>query len=176
MKKNQFINIFLLVICLFSFATVAKANAYDIKTPFYIARNVEGTQVGGGSGGSKTTTSASDTEIDLCQNPGVVKSFQVVGWGLFIIKIVAPLVLIVLGIIDIGKAIMASDDKAIQAGVSTLVKRAIAAVVIFFIPTIINLVFKLVNNSEEAKQKYSCLSTCLTSPGSCKVPDSKLFN
>ena len=53
---------------------------------------------------------------------GVVK-------GVFdLIKIGVPIVLIIMGAIDLGKAVLASDDKEIKAATSKLIKRAIAAV------------------------------------------------
>ncbi len=121
------------------------------------------------------TSQASAKSMDLCQNAGVVKSAQIVGWMLLILRIVAPILLIIFAMIDLGKAVISSDDKAINQAVTTLIKRALAAAIIFFIPTIIALVFNLVGNAGEAKNKYKCLSTCLNKPGSCSIPTNKLF-
>ncbi len=133
----------------------------------------------GGAGSTGTTgtsaTGGTNDDIDLCQNPGVVKSAQIVGWCLFVIKIIAPILLIIFALIEIGKAVVANDDKAIQTAISSLVKRAIAAVVIFFVPTIIAFVFNVVASATEAKTKYSCLSSCINKPGSCKIPSNILF-
>ena len=129
----------------------------------------------GGSGSTGTTTTGTNDDIDLCQNAGVVKSAQIVGWVLLVIRIMAPILLIIFALIELGKAVVSSDDKAISAAVSSLVKRALAAVIIFFVPTIIALVFNVVTSSKEAKSKYSCLSSCINKPGSCKIPSNILF-
>lgn len=67
----------------------------------------------------------------------------ILGYVVNVIKIVIPLILIILGMLDLGKAVVASDDKAINKAVTALVKRFIAAVVMFFIPTIISAIFNM---------------------------------
>ena len=56
-----------------------------------------------------------------------------------IIQIGIPIILIVMGSIDLGKAVLSSDDKEIKSATSKLVKRAIAAVAVFFVATIVSL-------------------------------------
>ena len=58
----------------------------------------------------------------------------IIQWGI-------PILLIVMGSIDLGKAVLASDDKEIKGATSKLIKRAIAAVAVFFIPMLVNLIF-----------------------------------
>ncbi len=60
-----------------------------------------------------------------------------------IFQIGIPIILIVMGTIDLGKAVLSSDDKEIKAGTSRLIKRAIAAIFVFFIATIVTLVMGL---------------------------------
>ena len=70
--------------------------------------------------------------------------------GIFnVIKIIVPIILIVMGAIDLTKAVMASDDKEIKAATSKLIKRTIAAVAVFFIVTLVDVVMQLVSNSAE---------------------------
>ena len=75
------------------------------------------------------------TAADFCSNTASI--WGVVGWVVFVLKIVIPLLLIIFGMLDLGKAVIASDDKAISKAVSTLIQRFIAAVVVFFVPTIV---------------------------------------
>ena len=49
-----------------------------------------------------------------------------------------------MGSIDLGKAVLASDDKEIKAATGKLIKRAIAAVAVFFMPLIVNLLINMV--------------------------------
>lgn len=69
--------------------------------------------------------------------------WQIVGYIVLILKIGIPIILIVLGMVDLGKAVISSDDKAISKAVGTLTKRFIAAVIIFFVPSIVSAVFKM---------------------------------
>jgi len=68
--------------------------------------------------------------------------------GLFtLIKILVPIILIIYGAIDLTKAVMASDDKEIKAATSKLIKRAIAAVAVFFAVTLLDVIMGLVGDS-----------------------------
>jgi amino acid permease len=64
-----------------------------------------------------------------------------------LIKILVPIVLILMGAIDLTKAVMASDDKEIKAATSKLIKRAIAAVAVFFAVTLVDVIMGLVGDS-----------------------------
>ena len=67
--------------------------------------------------------------------------------GLFpILQIGIPIILIVLGTLDLGKAVISSDDKAVKEAQSKLIKRCIYAILVFFIVTLINLLFTMVGN------------------------------
>lgn len=98
--------------------------------------------------------------------------WQVVGWILLVFKIVIPIMLIILGMIDLGKAVVASKDDEIKKSIKSLAMRAVAAVVIFFIPTLIGIVMGLVSNfsSSGAKADYEVCRKCITNPSKCEVP------
>ena len=67
--------------------------------------------------------------------------------GVFpVIQIGIPIVLIVLGTLDLGKAVISSDDKAVKEAQSKLIKRCIYAIILFFIVTLLNLLFSMVGN------------------------------
>lgn len=66
-----------------------------------------------------------------------------------LIQIVIPIALIIMGSIDLGKAVLSSDDKEIKAATGKLVKRAIAAVAIFFIVLIVKLIMNTVSGSDD---------------------------
>lgn len=69
--------------------------------------------------------------------------------GIFtLIQWLIPIALILMGSVDLGKAVLSSDDKEIKQATSKLIKRAIAAVAIFFIVVIVNLVMGLVGDSD----------------------------
>jgi len=64
-----------------------------------------------------------------------------------IIQIGIPILLIIMGSIDLGKAVLSSDDKEIKSATGRLVKRAIAAIAVFFVATLVSLVMNLFTNS-----------------------------
>ena len=99
--------------------------------------------------------------------------WQLVGKVLLVFKIVIPLLLIIFGMIDLGKAVVASDEKAIKNATNSIIKRLIAAVVIFFIPTMVAAVFSLISNFNKEKENegYSICSACINRPNgsTCKT-------
>jgi len=87
--------------------------------------------------------------------------WQFIGWILFVFKIAIPILLIVLGMIDLGKAVVGSKEDEIKKSTTSLVKRAVAGVIIFFIPTIISVIFGLVDNNEN----WLVCRSCVSNPG-----------
>lgn len=54
-------------------------------------------------------------------------------------KIIVPILIIVLGMLDFAKAAIASKDDEIKKAQSTFIKRLIAGVVVFLVPIIIDI-------------------------------------
>ena len=80
-----------------------------------------------------------------CRGFGFV--VRIIKNGLFpILQIGIPIILIVRGILDLAKAVISSDDKAVKEAQSKLIKRCIYAILVFFIVTLINLLFTMVGN------------------------------
>ena len=107
--------------------------------------------------------------IDVCSENGVKLTLHVVGYILFAAKLLVPLLLIIFGSIDFGKALMDSDDKAIKDASGKLIKRIIAGVVIFFLPTIFNFTFSLIDDAVNNQNSFDQCSKCLFTPfsGEC---------
>ncbi len=89
-----------------------------------------------------------------------------VGKILGVFKIVIPILVIIFGMIDFGKAVIASKDDEIKKAAKSLMMRAIAGIVIFFIPQIVGFVFTLADGFDPDGD-YSTCSTCITSSGNC---------
>ena len=62
------------------------------------------------------------------------------------IRIAVPILLIGLIIVDFATAIFAESDDKMKKAQSKVIKRIIIAIVIFFVPTLINLLFNIVND------------------------------
>lgn len=82
-----------------------------------------------------------------------------------IIQIGIPILLILMGSIDLGKAVISSDDKAIKESTSRLVKRCIAAIAIFFVVTIVTLLTNLITRNAGDEYGAGDWSTCWKQAG-----------
>ena len=81
---------------------------------------------------------------------GLLPIFRIVRKGIMpIIWIGIPIILIVMGTIDLGKAVISSDDKEIKASTGRLVKRIVYAIVIFFMVTIVSLVMSIITKADD---------------------------
>ena len=64
-----------------------------------------------------------------------------------LIQVGIPIILFVLGMIDLGKEVVASKEDEIKNAQKMLIKRAIYAVAIFFVVLIVQLVFGLLGTA-----------------------------
>ena len=74
----------------------------------------------------------------------------VVSMIVLIIKIVVPILLIIFGMLDLAKAVMAQKEDEIKKGQQTFIKRLIAAVIVFFVITIVQMVISFVSNDDDS--------------------------
>lgn len=106
------------------------------------------------------------TSMGFCASSASV--FQIVGKFLSIIKIIIPVLLVVLGAMDILKAVISSDDKAIKNSVMTLLKRIVAGILVYFVPVFISGVFSLLPEFRENEDDYNVCRACITKPSESK--------
>ncbi len=91
--------------------------------------------------------------------------WKLVGTLINIIKIVIPVIIIVLAMLDLGKAVMAGEEKEIQAAQKMLIKRLIYGVVIFFVVTIVQTIFNLIGAGPGSESADSAICwECATRP------------
>ena len=89
-----------------------------------------------------------------------------------VIKIVVPILLIVFGMLDLAKAIMAQKEDEIKKGQQTFIKRCIAAVIVFFVVMVVQMIVSFVSNDND--DISSCLKCFVNGDVSgCKVDTSK---
>lgn len=83
----------------------------------------------------------------------------ILGYVVMVFKLIVPLLLIIFGMVDLGKAVVSSEEKAISKSVNTLIRRFIAAVIIFFIPTIVSAVLSAVGlvKNDNGSDYHVCL-------------------
>lgn len=101
--------------------------------------------------------------------------WQIVGYVLLVFKIAIPILLIVFGIIDLGKAVIASKEDEIKKATGSLVRRAIAAVVIFLLPTIVTFIMGLVTDfaNSGASEDFDICKACISRPNDTSVCDAE---
>ncbi len=85
---------------------------------------------------------------------------RLVSTAIDIIKIVVPILLVVFGMLDLGKAVMAQKEDEIKKGQQTFVKRLIAAVIVFLVVFIVELVVGLVAPKDDNTNIWGCFD-CL---------------
>lgn len=100
--------------------------------------------------------------LDNCNGLGPVVSL--LKSVLTILQWAIPVLLIIMGSIDLGKAVLASDDKEIKGATSKLIKRAIAAVAVFFVPMLVDLLINLVANANADGAETGNFATCWKNP------------
>lgn len=77
-------------------------------------------------------------------------AYEMLQNALDIIRIAAPALLIVLGSVDLGTAVISDDKDGLKKATSKLIKRFLAAIAIFFVPLIVNVLIDLVESSTGA--------------------------
>ncbi len=108
-----------------------------------------------------------DAHLYFCEQEGVITVFRFGGYALFIAKILVPLLIIIMGTIDVAKAMVANSSDDLQKNIKVLVKRVIAGVVIFFIPTMVATAFGLIENYAGVELKFRQCTNCLLRTGNC---------
>ncbi len=95
---------------------------------------------------------------------------NLVSTAIDIIKIVIPILLVVFGMLDLGKAVMAQKEDEIKKGQQTFVKRLVAAVIVFLVVFVVQIVLGLVAPRGENSNVWSCFDCIVngTSSDNCE--------
>lgn len=101
------------------------------------------------------------TAVSFCDDAGSI--FYLLGIVIQIFKIIIPIVIVLLAILDLGKAAFAGEEKEIKEAQKMLIKRIIYGALIFFVVTIVQVTLNLVGSGFD---KTSNCWVCATSPGS----------
>ena len=76
----------------------------------------------------------------VCDQPNVLEVMRIVNIVITIIRIVVPILLLLSLTIDFMKATRDSDEDALNKAKSLVVKRVVASILIFFIPTFVRII------------------------------------
>lgn len=84
--------------------------------------------------------------LDACH--GLGNAIIIVRFVLTIIQWIVPIILIVLGTIDLVKAVVAGKEDDIKKNQKALFKRILAGVIVFLVPMIVTILMGWVGNTE----------------------------
>lgn len=93
--------------------------------------------------------------LGFCQDTRAIWVFA--GKVVTIFKIFIPAILVIIGVVGLGKAILADDDKEIKKEVTSLIKKVIIAICIFFIPTIVSAIFSFAIGNDIDQDYKVCI-------------------
>ena len=120
-----------------------------------------------------TDSSSSNTATDafkFCDsnaNPGVMAIFKLGSIALLIIKILVPIILIVLGMIDMAKAVVNDNQDAIKKNALTFARRVATGVLVFLAPTILLALFTFIDGWDSVDSAYKRCIDCLLDTSQC---------
>ena len=113
-----------------------------------------------------------EPNIDIsafCDDTRNARTMKFIGIILYIAKIFVPALIIIMGSIDFGKAMVAGKDDEIKKRIPVLIKRFLAGVLIFFIPVIIEFLFQILDGYSDSIKKFSNCRTCILDPNNCDL-------
>lgn len=84
----------------------------------------------------------------LCSNTNLLQVIHIVRTVINILQIAVPVALILWGTLDIGKAVIAGDEKKMKEAQKPFIKRIVYAVIAFLVPFIVSIVMGYVGNTE----------------------------
>lgn len=95
-------------------------------------------------------------------NVGIpVKIAKIIGLAVKFIQVIVPILLIVWGMLDLGKAVVAQKEDDIKKGQNTFIKRLVAAAIVFFVVTIVTMLIGLV--ADDSATITNCINEIINS-------------
>lgn len=104
-----------------------------------------------------TTTNAGCESVGVKAIPQQIINITTLLYDL--IRVGVPLLLIVFGMLDFGKAVMAGKEDEIKSNQKLFVKRLISAAVVFLVLSLVELVLGLV--ASDSANMMTCIKTIL---------------
>lgn len=89
-----------------------------------------------------------DTDVDCQPTSTLVNVIAIVRLVMNIICIAVPIIMILMGTIDLFKAVTAGKDDDIKKKQKALITRIIAGVLVFLVPTIVSVLMDLIGVSK----------------------------
>lgn len=108
---------------------------------------------------------------NICSDSNALKALRFVGYILFIAKIIVPMIIVIFGSIDLAKSVIAGTTDSLTKQAKSIGFRILIGLLIFFLPTLINVVLSATPSFDEINGEYTSCKDCMLSPFSCKIGD-----
>ena len=95
------------------------------------------------------------------------ETMRFLGYLILFIKILIPFVIIFMGSFDMFKTVTTGKEDDMKKQFGILMKRMLAGMIIFFIPTFLNLTFQLIGGWTDIRDEWEVCATCLLQPSNC---------
>ena len=91
---------------------------------------------------------AKTSQNDFCSQTKSI--WSLIGVIVFWIQIAIPVIIILLGTIDLGKAVISGDDKKVKEAQKAFIMRLIYGVAVFFVVFIVQVIFSAVGEAQDS--------------------------
>lgn len=96
-----------------------------------------------------------------CTGPEVKQIQTLVSTVVTAVQVAIPVLLVIFGMIDLGKAVVASKEDEIKKGQQTFIKRLIAAAIVFLVVFIVKVLLNIVDIKDTA---WECANKFINGP------------
>lgn len=107
--------------------------------------------------------------LGLCDTEAFLRTMKIVNIAMTIIKIIVPITIIIMGMVDLGKVVMSGKDDEIKKSTSLLARRLIAGIIIFLLPTLLDFIFNLSAQYQETASEFAGCTVCITNAKDCET-------
>lgn len=97
-------------------------------------------------------------------------TLRLVSISILIVRILVPLLIIIMGTFDIYKSVTSGKADDLKKQMITFGKRIIIGLMVFFLPSFVNLV---VNALDDSPSDYKTCLSCISSPSNCPKSNNK---
>ena len=109
--------------------------------------------------------------MDACTNPDILRVIYFFLIIIDIVKIIIPIGLIVLGLIDFSKSVISSDEKTQKKSVSLFMKRILYAVLVFIVPWIVEVLMVTLGNLAVTDSNEVNFTDCIENANKEKIEE-----
>lgn len=96
-------------------------------------------------------------DVGVCNDPAILPFLNIVRRIIFLLQIVVPIILIIWASISFATMMMNPDEKQ---GLKKILNKFIAAIVVFIIPLLVDVVMAYVSQSVSSDNSIGSFSSC----------------